>query len=91
MTHDHWVPRKKHELVSALEKKYPGDAAKFRKMKTPQLYAIWFRLWADAGHTCCKPKPLVFVDEVSIETEPGIKDAARILIEDELKRKGELP
>lgn len=54
MTHDHWMPTKKYQLTGYFAKKWPADAGKFRKMPMPQLLAIWHRLWADAGHACCK-------------------------------------
>lgn len=56
--HDHWVPKWKYELVTALSKKWPEDRKKFKKMRRDQLYAIWFRLWADAGHNCCR-RPVI--------------------------------
>jgi hypothetical protein len=51
--HDHFMPTKKGQLLQYFAKKYPADVAKFRAMPMQQLLAIWHKLWADQGHTCC--------------------------------------
>lgn len=54
MEHDHFMPTTKRQLLQYFTKKYPNEKAKFEAMPFNQLMAIWHRLWADAGHACCK-------------------------------------
>lgn len=54
MTHDHFMPTRKEQLLQYFRKKYPNEKAKFEAMPFDQLKAIWHRLWANAGHACCK-------------------------------------
>lgn len=45
MTHNHYVPKHRYELTKYFGKKYP--ASELRKKTTPQLYAMWFKLFPD--------------------------------------------
>ena len=40
---DFWRPRHKYQLVDELSKIYPTDRAKFQRMRSAQLRAIWIR------------------------------------------------
>lgn len=54
MTHNHYVPRKVWELRKYLIGLYPNDAAKYRRMKARQLWAIFFSLWSKTDCLGCK-------------------------------------
>lgn len=42
MTANYWIPPTKWQLVEWLAKYWPDNAAKFKRMKKKQLYAIFY-------------------------------------------------
>jgi len=53
MSLDYYVPSQRVELLKWLEKRYPEDKTKLRKMTKKRLYAIYFSVRDKKGGYLC--------------------------------------